>query len=226
VRFGIIAALAAEAQVFRQPQGSLLDQDEYVVNVCGPGRENAARAAHKLVRAGCEVLVSWGVAGALDEQLKAGDLIVCSEVMTAHGEVLSFDDRFARQMTAQLVDVRQTRAGIVLTMADAAASSRDKAHLRAQFGADAIDLESSAIAYVARSAKCGYLAVRAIVDPATFDVPPAAFKGLDNRGKLQPLHMLSSLAERPTQIPQLLRLAGHFRESIRSLRQVARRITV
>ena len=224
MRFGIIAAIEPEARVFQRPTGRLLGIDEYIVAVAGPGRENAARMANQMVNDGCEVLISWGVAGALSGDYRAGDLILSAQAMTGTGEMLSFDEQLRARFAAALGENPMPRPGTVVTVATAAATARDKALLRKRFGADAVDMESTAIAYVARSAAKGYLCIRAIVDNADFNIPSAAFKGLDGNGKLRPLRTVAEALENPTQIPQLIRLARDFRRSVKTLQRAARRL--
>jgi len=225
VRIGIITALKPEARVFRRASGLLCSEHEYTVTIGGAGRENAARTANQLIRNGYELLISWGVAGALVEHLGAGDLLIGSHAMTGTGELLKFDQQFERRVLSILEPSMTVHTGTVVTVADAATSARSKAHLRRRFGADAVDMESTAIAYVARSAGVGYLCARSIVDAADFNVPQAAIKGLDKSGQLRPLKSLQSLAENPRQFPEMITLARNFRRSLKTLRNVARQLT-
>lgn len=224
MRFGIIAALAAEAAAFAAPAGRLLDSDDYVVAVSGPGRENAARTANRLVMDGCDVLLAWGLAGGLDPALAAGDLIVATTVIPGAGEPLAVDAAIARALAARLAGTRLRTSGTLLTLAEPVLAARDKVHLRERFAADAVDLESSAIASVARSAGRRFAGVRCIVDPAAFDVPALALSGLDADGTLHPLRTVAGALREPRQVPALIALLRHYRTASTALRAAARRL--
>jgi len=84
---GIVAALAAEARTLGRavppheqfallPDGSLLA-------VSGMGFEAAERDARALIDAGCNALVSWGLAGALDPRVTPGTVVVPELLMIA-----------------------------------------------------------------------------------------------------------------------------------------------
>jgi adenosylhomocysteine nucleosidase len=52
-----------------------------------------------------------------------------------------------------------------------------------------------------------FAVLRAICDPAQRSLPPAALVALDARGTIRLARVLGSIAQRPWQIPALLRLA-------------------
>ncbi len=221
MHIGIIAALDAEARVFGNGTGKLLGQHVYRVVVSGPGQANAARATHELVRAGCEVLLSWGLAGGLDGTLASGDVVVAERLLTRGGSVLEPDGALVELLHGRLAGARR---GTVLSLDQPAAAAREKKHLRERFAADAVDMESTAVAHVARSAGCAFLSVRAIVDPATFEVPEAALAGMGQNGAVSAWRALNAVLAEPAQLPSMLRLAAHYRQALRGLRDTVQRL--
>jgi len=219
VHIGIIAALDVEARAFGGGIGMLLGQHTYRVNVSGPGQANAARATNELVRAGCEVLLSWGLAGGLDRALAPGDVIVAERLLTRGGHALEPDDDLVGLLLSRLAGARR---GTVLSLDRPAADAREKMHLRERFEADAVDMESTAVAHVARSAGCRFLSVRAIVDPAAFEIPAAALAGMGSDGALSAWRTLNVVLADPSQIPPMLRLAVHYRRALRGLRDTVK----
>ena len=92
------------------------------------------------------------------------------------------------------------------------ASPAEKARLFRDTGAVAVDMESEAIAKVARAAKARFAAVRAIVDPAERGLPRAIrADGVD----------WLALAARPDDWLKLIALARDWRRAKRALRDVA-----
>lgn len=210
-----------EARAFgRRRQGPILGTHEFVLAVSGPGRENAARSAHDLIVDGCSGLLSCGYAGGLDATLTCGDIFLADRVLTEAADELPIDAALRADLETRLDDFRP-RSGAVLTIARAATSAREKHALRNRFGAAAVDMESSAIAYVARSARVPFVVMRCIIDPLDFDVPPAALAGLDGTGQLRPEAVMQAIWNNPRHLPQLLRLFAHYRTARSALRAAA-----
>jgi adenosylhomocysteine nucleosidase len=87
-------------------------------------------------------------------------------------------------------------------------------------GAQAIDLESGAVARAAATHSLPFAVVRAICDPAERDLPPAALIALDQDGAIGLLAVLRSVLRQPAQIPALLALAGDAARARRSLQRI------
>jgi adenosylhomocysteine nucleosidase len=167
---GIVCGLPREA--------GLLRGLGYSVRCEGPGAANARRAAARLIAEGCDVLVSFGVAGGLDPKLKVGD-IVRDRIHSADAPVTS---------------------------------PAQKARLFRTTGAVAVDMESEAVAEVAREAGVRFAVVRAIVDPAHRSLPRAI--------RADGVDWLALLAQ-PGDWMKLMALARDWRRARRALRDVA-----
>jgi 5'-methylthioadenosine/S-adenosylhomocysteine nucleosidase len=142
-------------------------------------------------------LVSFGSAGALDDQLSTGDLIIVSRAR-AHDAgyflgrafepsgVMGRDAEKGRigyrrafeadpawlnraQGAAQRLGLQSVRTGTVVTGNQAIFSTGRKRWLRQTFDALAVDMESAAVAQVASAYGLPWLAVRAISDTAGDD---------------------------------------------------------
>jgi adenosylhomocysteine nucleosidase len=201
---GIVTGLKAEARV-ANPLGLVL--------AGGAGPRGAARAAARLADEGATALLSFGLAGGLSPTSQPGTLIIPAEV-------LADDDRFATDaaLTAWLGGVTGgTHAAAAATLASAA----DKRALHARTGADAVDLESGAIAAVARARGLPFAALRAVCDTADTDLPPASLVALNSRGEIMIERVLLSLLEHPRQFGALIRLS---RQAAAARTALARRV--
>jgi len=221
VIIGIICAMESEARAFGRRRGRCLGRHDYVLIVSGPGREKAAGAANGLIVDGCTALMSWGLAGGLDPKLKSGDAIIGERVLTESGDVLVADAALCTDVLSRFA-AGQARMGSLVIVARAISSAREKFAIRERLDADAIDMESSAIAYVARSADVPFVGIRCIVDPAGFNIPPAALAGLDEDGQMRPIQVLEALWQDSRQLPALLELFSHYRTALAKLRSLAR----
>jgi adenosylhomocysteine nucleosidase len=99
-------------------------------------------------------LISVGLAGACDPELRVGDIVRAGVVIDSRtGE--RFDDSRYRQ---------------VLVTADAVASVREKARLFVEYDAEAVDMEASAVARLAKVHGLGFHAIKAISDEVDFEL--------------------------------------------------------
>ncbi|HJS87682.1 MAG TPA: hypothetical protein VJ779_19690, partial [Acetobacteraceae bacterium] len=84
-------------------------------------------------------------------------------------------------------------------------------------GCAALDLESGPVAETASARGLRFAALRAVCDPATLGLPPAALAALSARGRIGPARVAASVAQAPRQIPALLRLARSANQARRAL---------
>jgi adenosylhomocysteine nucleosidase len=187
---GIVVGLAAEARIARR-HGE--------VAIGGGGAAGAMAAAEHLVARGARALLSFGVAGGLDPDLRPGDIVVPAAVLYA-GQHYFTDVDLCLALGGTTVNLLLAGDAVV---ADAVA----KRLLSAQTGASAVDLESGAVARVAHRHRLPFAVLRAVCDPAHRSLPAAALAAVNGAGEIRALGMLGSIVARPRQLPELLRLA-------------------
>jgi adenosylhomocysteine nucleosidase len=127
------------------------------VLVCGGiGPEAARRAAEAvIVLYRPELLYSVGYAGALDPTLKVGNVLTPAQVINGND--------------GSRVDLSKGQ-GTLLSQS-AVASVAQKSRLRQSYGAQAIDMEASAVARAAEARGVGFQAVKVISDEFNFELP-------------------------------------------------------
>lgn len=189
LRPGFVTGLRAEARL-AAPLG---------VAEAGGGLPAGATAAAERLRArGASALISFGFCGGLDPALRPGALVI------ARG-VLSGGRRYAAD--AGLSDALGGCSAELLLAGESAATDRaSKQHFWAATGAVAIDLESGAVAELARREKMPFAVLRAVCDPAEARLPPAALAALDARGGVSAWAITRSLLREPGQILELIAL--------------------
>lgn len=210
---GIIAALVAEA-------GTLPAGAPARLVVSGPGPERAAAAAECLVREGCVALLSWGVAAGLDPDLGPGAVIVADTVhVPGDAAPLRGDIGWQGAVLARCHSLEDVHAGAIVGVSDVLDTAAGK---RALEGLGAVaDMESAAIARVAIERGAAWLAVRAVVDPAHVDVPPAALAGLRADGRTAPWQVVRALISSPLGVGAVIGLGLRFARARAGLRAVA-----
>lgn len=159
--------------------------------------------ARETSRSGALGIVSFGLAGALDPSLTAGELVVATEVVMAKARVrthLAWTQHIADRCGAV------ARAAVLGSDTAVTASAR-KAQLFSQTGCALVDMESHVAGRVALDHDLPFVIVRAVVDPAELGVPAAALAGMKRDGTTDVSAVLAALAHEPRQIVDLLRLA-------------------
>ena len=226
-KIGVVSALHVEVRSLTgrpiQPVREVLAcGNSGAIIVSGIGDENAERAISALLEYGVTALVSWGVAGGLDRELHAGDLVIPDAVIAADGTRLPFTagwrDQIVQRLDRTPLIVRQ---GSLAHTAAPLRTLADKAHYQQRTGADAVDMESIAVARCANTHRMPCVAVRAIVDDATDTLPELITKHSDPFGVAKHSAIIMALLTHPHLIPVALRLGSHMRRAVSTLRTVA-----
>jgi len=220
MKVGIIVAMASEAKVLKNQTSRLLDEIPFAVNIAGPGIEHAKKATEQLLSDGCDFFISWGVSGGLNTSLESGTLVISREVASPSEQTVQFTDDLGEKISNQLMTLNPHLGRIVSTKKPVI-SLTEKSKLRAVSQADAVDMESIAIAKIAKKNNCGFLSIRSIVDSANFEIPSSALAGMDSVGYLVILKVIRRLACRPKELKDLIRLSFHFLKALKTLRSVA-----
>ncbi len=155
--------------------------------------------AHALSE-GANALVSFGLAGGLSPTLNAGDLVVPAAVLS-HGRHIATDPNLCDALGG--VNAATLLAGDAIV-----GSVGGKAERRFGTGADAVDLESGAVADAAVAANIPFAVLRAVCDPAGRALPPAALVALSGGGGIRLLRVAGSVLFGPSQIGALMALSA------------------
>jgi len=221
---GIVTALPREAGTLgagRIAAGTVLSLADHTLVCCGGiGARSAERAARTLVSRGVTSLASWGIAGGLDPALVPGDLLLPREILSARGDVFAVDEDWRSRLIEAMGPVAHGET--LIESGRVVATAEAKAALFQETGAAAVDMESAAIAAVARETKLPFIVLRAICDPAAGTLPPAALVAVDESGRTRPLALARSLLRRPGQVFALVTLLRQVNAAMATLREAAR----
>ena len=160
-------------------------------------------------------ILSFGVAGGLDPLLKAGDLVIATEVHGALG-ALGADRAWSERLRVALPHVQ---AGPILGQDTPACSEDEKSVLFTATAALAVDMESHVAAAAAARHALPFAALRAISDPAGKTLPPAAVAGFGSDGQADISAVLKALARDPRQLPALVRTGMEAGRAFKALKQ-------
>jgi nucleoside phosphorylase len=227
---GIVVALPEELGTLtskRIDKGHCVFIGDKLLAAClGTGPKNAQAAAELLIAKGANRLISWGCAAGLSASVKPGDLVVAGRLIDADDIEITMSSEWhdhcintlRRQIGENLTAIH---GGLLAESKILIAASSEKKQLHSMTGAIALDMESVAIAKAAGRHKLEFLAIRAIADPVTLDLPKAIGYSLNDQGDVVLNKLLLFLALHPLELPGLIKLGLHFNKAKRTLKRVA-----
>ena len=135
------------------------------------------------------IIISAGLAGALDPQLKVGQILHPTTVVDL-GTGARFDSGGPDG---------------VLVSASSVLDRDAKRRITGSFAGHAVDMEAAAVALVAGQHECEFMALKAVSEPADF--PMLSFERfIDSRGRIRTARLLAASALRPATWGTLARL--------------------
>ena len=182
------------------------------VVLTGVGQRAASAAVATVFEDRPDVCIASGLAGGLNEILRVADIIAAGRVRDPDGRRIDSDPRLlalAVRGGASAVDMYCSPVVV--------ASAEQKRKMRMRVAADAVDMESAAILGEGDRRGIPCIAIRAISDPATADVPLDFNQTLTDRGRISAVRMIGALAKRPHAVAGLVRLGFDGRRAAAAL---------
>jgi adenosylhomocysteine nucleosidase len=211
---GVVTGLRAEARCLRRLNVR--------VAFTGGSSERARAEAARLVSEGAAGLVSFGLAGGLAPELRAGDLLLPALVRAPDGLSVPTDPRWRERLAALFErGGLRARGGAIAGSERIVATVADKRALLEATGASAVDMESHEVAAVASTAGIPFLVIRAIADPQERVIPQAALEVLRPDGRVRLASVLGGVIREPRQLIALLRLGRDSAAALATLRRGA-----
>ena len=176
-----------------------------VANGVGSGR--AAAAVDAAAGFHPDAIVSTGFCGALEDKLGIGDIVLATEVETAHGLLHALP----------LASSAAFHAGKVISTDHVVQTSEEKHRLRAM-GACAVEMEAGGVAQRAQDLGVPFYCVKAVTDLAGETLANDFNAALRSDGHFATISILSGTLRKPAaRMPELLRLRNRCRRAARLL---------
>jgi len=221
VRFAVVTGLAAEAKLIEKAHARA-GRSTPPLACAGASAERAQTHATRLIAQGAEVVLSFGLCGGLDPDLRPGDLLLADIIVSGTGQPIPVSAPLRAHLDARLREAGLIVAGGNLLGSDTPVATVDEKHsLFSQTGARAVDMESHGVAAAAQAAGAQVLIVRAVADPAERNLPKAALNAVGPDGRLRLVRSLATMYMRPWEGPALIRLAYEARLGFDTLERVA-----
>jgi len=173
-----------------------------VTVICRNSEAEITGMIESALRRGSRGIISFGVAGGLAPNLRAGDWVVASSIIDARQDRPT-DAAWSKKILATIPGAQHAPiAGVDAAVTNAAA----KRQMHVDTGAAAVDMESHLVARLAAAHGLSFAAARVVVDPAHRFVPAAAIAGLRPDGGTSIMAVLRELLAAPSQLFDLLRI--------------------
>ena len=161
--------------------GKIKDKNIVLVQ-CGVGKVNAARTTQKLIdKFNVTTIINVGVAGAINSNLKIGDVIIAKKVIQHDFDITAFGHNKGyitdvgegiesdKNLLEKVKEISQensykTKIGIIATGDIFCTDIKMKEKINNKFNADVVDMECGAIAQVSFLENIPFLAIRSVSD--------------------------------------------------------------
>ena len=185
--------------------------------VSGIGFKRAEAAAEALIEAGCHHLISWGSCVALNNSLQTGDVIMAESMLLPSGRInlSTLESITSSKHSFPLVLGNMTNAETILD------TQQKKQALHAASGAIAADMESSAIALLAKKHDIPCTVIRAVSDTLDMSLPLRILEQVDPYGDVHLPGLTFALLKKPSDLFALIKLGRGFNKAMRNLNSLS-----
>ncbi len=188
--------------------------------ISGMGDAAASAAARAIIERGASALVSWGTAAALVGSVSPGTLVLANHVCDGKHTEFEVNQDWHRALETMLGDQVPVITGKLAQVANVLGSPNDKRAIHADTGAAAADMESAAVARVAKEAGVPFLVVRVIADTLDMGIPDTLIDSLDQYGRPRLKRLLPDLICHPGQLRALMQLRRGLQRAQATLTRV------
>lgn len=199
-----VTGLIREARIVR---------GERVVTLVGGGDGLKKQLDTVLPEKGVSGVISIGVAGGLSPELRPGNVVIGSEVVTGSERYETDSDWLQRLWRA----IPRSKPGIVAGSDTVLMHRPDKTELYERTGAVCVDMESHIAARAAHQYKKPFAVLRVVCDPGDRTLPPAALVAMKPDGSVDTDAVFRSVMAHPQQILSLIYLMKDSAAAFRAL---------
>jgi len=225
MKIGFVIALPQELRTLTRQRAKpgearkISSHANIVLSSIGPA--NAAIAANKLIDSGATLLISWGCCAGLQKDLDAGTIVIPDKIFAADGDSFTFGGTIRNNLIDAISSYATIHTGSIAEAASLLRNTDFKSVLYNKTKAAAADMESAAIAIIAKNRNVEFIAIRAIADDATTVIPSCVEKAMNANGGVSMFSFLINLAKRPAELTPLIRVANGFNCAQKALKQIA-----
>jgi adenosylhomocysteine nucleosidase len=175
--------------------------------------------AETLVSAAPDGVISFGTAGGLDPLLRPGDLVVASHVNLDNGARIGCDAAWSERICRALNLSAKAVYGSQSVL-DPLSKQLTFDHQKGVV----VDMESHILGAAAEKQGIPFAVLRAVLDPADFDVPSWTLDAVRHDGGISLAPIFNGLSRQPWHLGRLAKLGWYERKALKSLGRAVRAI--
>ena len=188
--------------------------------------KNVSAGTEKLISQGVDLIISFGIAGALDPRLKSGSIIISTQVLTPLYKRIPCNP----SLGIKIFKLKKNKSGVyfrpVIGSNYPITNKTEKKKIFKDSGAAAVDMETHIAAKIAQKKGIPFLAVRSICDTTDQNLPDFIATNIENKKKLNILKILELIVKKPYELKKFPKLIMNYRKSMNGLREIFRNFTL
>lgn len=182
----------------------------------GMGSVNAESATRLLIDTfRPELIISFGFAGSLSTRLNVGDIAVADRLLNLHHGLFSEQQGLTGDLVESILP-DALRAAFIST-ATVTSKKELAGILPANITLAVVEMETAAVAHVAKEAEIPMIAVRSISDRFDDELGFSLEEFCDSSLNLKIWRVALTIAKKPWILPQLIRLSGNSQIAAKAL---------
>jgi nucleoside phosphorylase len=221
---GIVVALPHELKTLgyrKVPKNGLIyHSGQVVIYLSGIGKENAMIASEKLVQKGASCLLSWGTAAALTEDITPGTIVIPKEIITEKRESIHTDSQLRNILLNHLPLKGPVESAPLCETGGLLWNEAQKLSLSKRTHAKTADMESAAVAIIAKKFDIPFMAIRSVSDSSKMSIPPSVSSNMKG-GTTDIMGIVKQAIMTPNDWLPMIKLYYNFTKAQKSLRSVA-----
>ncbi len=181
----------------------------------GTGHKRATQATNALIDAfEPSWILSVGLSGALIPEMDIGHIVVGDSLIYESG-----NPEISLRLDMSDDVEHGLHVGKLCTADRIIRTREEKRELHAKTGAIAVDMESLAVAKVCKARSTGFMAIRAISDDLSEDLPPEVLAIFGPKGTIRAGALVGSILKRPSSVKDLWKIRESAVNAAKNLAQ-------
>ena len=214
IKIGIIVGLEREKK--------LLNKTDFLIVEAGYNK-NAIRATKKVLKNDVDVVVSFGLAGSIDKNLKNGEIIIPSFIVNHQKKKRFTSEKFNRLFISTLNIQQKFNQGLYTSNKIENLNTLNKTNKIKNVSA--VDMESFYILEESRNKKIPFCCIRVIFDDLNFNIPRFIGKLIDEDGKVIFKKLIKGILKKPQNIGSLFVMFKYYLRAKTNLKKVSRALS-
>ena len=214
IKIGIIVGLEREKK--------LLNKTDFLIVEAGYNK-NAIGASKKVLKNDVDVVVSFGLAGSIDKNLKNGEIIIPSFIVNHQKKKRFTSEKFNRLFISTLNIQQNFNQGLYTSNKIENLNTLNKTNKIKNVSA--VDMESFYILEESRNKKIPFCCIRVIFDDLNFNIPRFIGKSIDEDGKVIFKKLIKGILKKPQNIGSLFVMFKYYLRAKTNLKKVSRALS-